>query len=149
MGDPVIHTKNNYELGVMNGEIGEVKSVLTKWQEMDAKIECEPGELPKIVTVEYDGRTVEYDRDDMYELKLAYSITIHKSQGSESPYVIMLVPGTHEGFELRQLAYTGLTRAKKFAHLVSTENALQRYVGNTERVRRYTNLKMFVGVQNM
>ena len=146
VGDPVIHTKNNYELGVMNGEIGEVKSVLNRFQEMDAKIECEPGELPKVLTVEYDGKTIEYDRDDMGELKLAYSISIHKSQGSESPYVIMLVPTVFEGFRLRQLAYTGLTRAKKFAHLASTENALQQYVGNTERVRRYTDLARHVGV---
>lgn len=142
--DPVIHTRNNYRLGVMNGEIGEVVFCMDKQGEMAAKLECDSGELPVIVKVKYDGKEIEYNRDDLADLKLAYSITIHKSQGSEAPVVIMVVPSTHEGFELRQLAYTGLTRAKKFAHVISCQNALQRYVGNTERVRRYTQLASFL-----
>ena len=139
--DPVIHIRNNYELNVMNGEIGRVVSAMTKAQEQESRYESEPGELPVVVEVNYgNGRTVGYNRDDLSELRLAYAMTVHKVQGSECQVVVMLVPATRETFELRQLAYTGLTRAKKFAHVVTSGGALARYVKNEQRVHRYTNL---------
>ena len=128
VGDRVIHRRNNYDLGVFNGDIGVI-------QEIDNE------ELTCVVSFFPDQRIVEYQRDDISELDLSYAITIHKSQGSEFGAVIIPVLTQHFKMLFRNLIYTGLTRARKFAVLVGTRKALAMAVNNQDTSQRQTYLK--------
>jgi len=128
VGDRVIHRRNNYDLGVFNGDIGVI-------QEIDTE------ELTCIVSFFPDGREILYQRDNIPELDLAYAITIHKSQGSEFEVVIMPVLTQHFKMLFRNLIYTGLTRAKNLAVLVGTRKALAMAVKNQDTSQRQTFLK--------
>ncbi|MEI2691548.1 MAG: ATP-dependent RecD-like DNA helicase [Anaerolineae bacterium] len=145
-GDKVIHTKNIYDLRgqtVLNGMTGVVQWVATDAheKELDTKRREEgDDELPEILWVQFDGEPepTTYTREELGYLKLAYAMSIHKSQGSEHGHVVLALPTTRPDFMLRQLAYTGLTRAKTYCALLSAQSALQTYVQNEERVRRVT-----------
>ena len=128
VGDRVIHRRNNYDLGVFNGDIGVI-------QQIDNE------ELTCAVSFFPDHRIVEYKRDDIAELDLSYAITIHKSQGSEFGAVIIPVLTQHFKMLFRNLIYTGLTRARKLAVLVGTRKALAMAVKNQDTSRRQTYLK--------
>jgi exodeoxyribonuclease V alpha subunit len=128
IGDRVIHRRNNYDLNVFNGDIGTIR-----------KIDAE--ELTLSVAFFPDGRIVEYTRDAIPELDLAYAITIHKSQGSEFEAVIIPVLTQHFKMLFRNLIYTGLTRAKKLAVLVGTRRALAMSINNQDTSQRQTLLK--------
>jgi exodeoxyribonuclease V alpha subunit len=128
VGDRVIHRRNNYDLGVFNGDIGVI-------QEIDNE------ELTCVVSFFPDQRIVEYERDDIPELDLAYAITIHKSQGSEFGAVIIPILTQHFKMLFRNLIYTGLTRAKKLAVLVGTRKALAMAVNNQDTSQRQTFLQ--------
>ncbi len=128
VGDRVIHRRNNYDLGVFNGDIGFI-------QEIDNE------ELTCVVSFFPDHRIVEYNRDDIPELDLSYAITIHKSQGSEFEAVIIPVLTQHFKMLFRNLIYTGLTRARKLAVLVGTRKALAMAVKNQDTSQRQTYLK--------
>jgi len=128
VGDRVIHRRNNYDLGVFNGDIGVIK-------------EIDNEELTCVVSFFPDGRTVEYKRDDIPELDLAYAITIHKSQGSEFGAVIIPVLTQHFKMLFRNLIYTGLTRAKELAVFVGTRKALAMAVKNHDTRQRQTFLE--------
>jgi exodeoxyribonuclease V alpha subunit len=127
-GDRVIHRKNNYDLGVFNGDIGIIDRINT----MD--ITCTVRFLP-------DNRVVHYQQTDIMELDLAYAITIHKSQGSEFEVVIIPVLTQHFKMLFRNLIYTGLTRARRLAVFVGTRRALGMAVGNQDISRRQTALQ--------
>lgn len=122
-GDRVIQGSNNYQLGVFNGEVGEVVQV-TK----DA------------VVVDFEGRKVSYNAMDARALSLAYALTVHKSQGSEWPWVIVLCHSTHFRMLSRPLLYTAVTRAKKGVVLVGDKAGLERALGNTDDAKRNTTL---------
>jgi exodeoxyribonuclease V alpha subunit len=151
-GDKVIHTKNVYDMHeqiVLNGMTGVVQWVATDAyeKELDAKRqEAGDDELPQILWVQFDGEPepTTYTREDLGYLKLAYAISIHRGQGSEFGYVVLAVPTTRPDFMLRQLAYTGLTRAKTHCVILSAQLALQTYVQNEERVRRVTFLGQMI-----
>jgi exodeoxyribonuclease V alpha subunit len=128
VGDRVIHRRNNYDLNVFNGDIGNIREIDTE-------------ELTLSVSFFPDGRIVEYTRDAIPELDLAYAITIHKSQGSEFEAVIIPVLTQHFKMLFRNLIYTGLTRAKKLAVLVGTRKALAMSVKNQDTSQRQTLLK--------
>ena len=128
VGDRVIHRRNNYDLGVFNGDIGVIK-------------EIDNAELTCVVSFFPDGRTVDYRRDDIPELDLAYAITIHKSQGSEFGAVIIPVLAQHFKMLFRNLIYTGLTRAKNLAVFVGTRKALAMAVRNQDTSQRQTFLE--------
>jgi exodeoxyribonuclease V alpha subunit len=128
VGDRVIHRRNNYDLGVFNGDIGVI-------QEIDNE------ELTGVVSFFPDQRIVEYERDDIPELDLSYAITIHKSQGSEFGAVIIPILTQHFKMLFRNLIYTGLTRARKLAVLVGTRKALAMAVKNQDTSQRQTYLK--------
>jgi len=128
VGDRVIHRRNNYDLGVFNGDIGVI-------QEIDNE------ELTCVVSFFPDQRLVEYEKDDISELDLSYAITIHKSQGSEFGAVIIPVLTQHFKMLFRNLIYTGLTRAKKLAILVGTRKALAMAVKNQDTSQRQTYLR--------
>lgn len=126
-GDRVIHRKNNYDLGVYNGDIGVIESV---------------NSLDLCCTVRFfsDLRLVEYQKEQISELELAYSITIHKSQGSEFDCVILPLLSQHFKMLFRNLIYTGLTRAKKLVVFVGTRQALAMAVRNVDTAKRQTAL---------
>lgn len=124
-GDKVIQSSNNYDLNVFNGDIGLVENA---------------GVDGGKVIVSYGDRYVTYAKDDTYDLQLAYAITIHKSQGSEFPVVVMPISMQHYVMLQRNLIYTGLTRAKKLAILVGTEQALAHAIKQQKSLARQTQL---------
>jgi len=127
-GDRVIHRRNNYDLEVFNGDIGSIKSIDNE-------------NLTMIVVFSPDGREVEYQKEDIVELDLAYAITIHKSQGSEFATVIIPVLTQHFKMLYRNLIYTGLTRARKLAVFAGTRKALAMAVRQQDTNRRQTALE--------
>lgn len=124
-GDKVIHLRNNYQLGVFNGETG---------------IAVEVSKADKLVIVDFGDRRVEYDAASLEQLAHAYVLTIHKSQGSEWPVVVMPVHSTHHYMLSRNLLYTGLTRAAKMVFLVGNQQGLVRAVKNNQSQLRFTGL---------
>jgi exodeoxyribonuclease V alpha subunit len=127
-GDRVIQTKNNYDLEVFNGDIGKV-------------IEIGGGEKMEMTVRFSDSREVIYAKSDIFELDLAYAISIHKSQGSEFDCVILPLMKAHYRMLYKQLIYTGLTRAKKFAVFVGEREALKIAVANSNANTRQTSLR--------
>ncbi len=127
-GDRVIHRRNNYDLNVFNGDIGKIKNIDNE-------------NLTCIVSFYPDEREVEYKKEDIMELDLAYAITIHKSQGSEFKTVIIPVLTQHFKMLYRKLIYTGLTRAKTLAVFVGTRRALSMAIRHQEANERQTALE--------
>ena len=125
-GDKVMQIRNNYDKNVFNGDIGFITAVDTN---------------ERTLSVVYDGRVVEYDVTELDEITLAYAITIHKSQGSEFPIVVMPVTMKHYVMLQRNLIYTGITRAKKICVLVGTTKALAYAIHNQTVSKRNTRLK--------
>ncbi len=126
-GDRVIHRRNNYDLGVFNGDIGEISSIDNE-------------DLTCVVRFLPEGREVQYQKGDIVELDLAYAITIHKSQGSEFQVVVMPILSQHFKMLFRNLIYTGLTRARRLAVFVGTRKALAMAVRQQDTTRRQTAL---------
>jgi len=129
IGDPVMQLRNNYDKNVFNGDIGEI-----------VDINLEDREL----LVDFDGRTVEYDYSDLNEIVLAYSISIHKSQGSE--YAAAIIPIFTQHFTLlqRNLIYTAITRAKKLCIFMGQPKAIAMAIKNNKSLVRKTFLKEFL-----
>lgn len=125
-GDRVMQLRNNYDKEVFNGDLGYIERV-----DME----------DRTLFVCFDGRMVEYDVSELDELTLAYATTIHKSQGSEYPIVVMPVLMTHYVMLQRNLIYTGITRAKKICVLVGTKKALSFAIRNLSVLKRNTKLK--------
>lgn len=125
-GDRVMQLRNNYDKEVFNGDLGYIERV-----DME----------DRTLFVCFDGRTVEYDVSELDELTLAYATTIHKSQGSEYPIVVIPVLMTHYVMLQRNLIYTGITRAKKICVLVGTKKALSFAIRNLSVLKRNTKLK--------
>ncbi|HAA55626.1 MAG TPA: ATP-dependent RecD-like DNA helicase [Myxococcales bacterium] len=119
-GDRVLQMRNNYDKDVFNGDVGVI-------EEIDAK------EIK--MTVLFDGRAVAYDRTDIDELTLAYAISVHKSQGSEYPAVVIPVHSQHFVMLQRNLLYTGMTRGKRLVVLVGDKRSLNIAVSN-DRIRK-------------
>lgn len=128
VGDRVIHRKNNYELGVFNGDIGIVHDI----DSFNVGLE---------VLFTPNSKPVCYKQEDIAELELAYAITIHKSQGSEFEAVVLPVVTQHFKMLNRNLLYTGLTRARKLAILVGSRRALAMAVKNLDTSKRQTYLR--------
>ena len=128
IGDRVIHRRNNYDLGVFNGDIGVIQDI------DNVDLTCSVAFCP-------DNRLVHYKQNDIMELDLAYAITIHKSQGSEFEVVIIPILTQHFKMLFRNLIYTGITRAKKLAVFVGTRRALAMAVKNQDISKRQTALQ--------
>jgi exodeoxyribonuclease V alpha subunit len=124
--DKVMQTENNYEKEVFNGDIGIIRKVDAVEQE---------------VTVDFDGRSVKYDFDELDELSLAYACTIHKSQGSEYPAVILVLHTQHFQMLRRNLVYTGITRGKRLVILLGSKKALWIALKQSEAGKRFSRLK--------
>ncbi len=125
-GDKVIQTQNNYQREVFNGDIGRVLGI---------------EQTDQLLTAEFDGRVVEYEFSDLDELQLAYTVSIHKSQGSEYPAVVIPLHGQHYIMLQRNLLYTGITRGRKLVAVVGSRKALWRAVNTNDQSRRWSLLK--------
>jgi len=132
LGDKVMQITNNYNKEVFNGDIGWV-----------SRIDQEDREL----TIDFDGKFIPYDYSDLDEVVLAYAISVHKSQGSEYPVVILPVTTQHYMLLQRNLIYTGMTRAKKLVVLIGTKKALAIAIKNNKPRLRFTLLSDRLVVQ--
>ena len=130
-GDRVIHRRNNYDLEVFNGDIGRIQAIDNE-------------NLTMMVSFFPDGREVEYQKENIVELDLAYAITIHKSQGSEFAAVIIPVLTQHFKMLYRNLIYTGLTRARELAVFVGTRKALAMAIRQQDTSQRQTALELLL-----
>lgn len=123
LGDKVMQIRNNYEKDVYNGDIGRIAFVDSK---------------EKNLTVRFDERRVTYDWDDLDEIVPAYAISIHKSQGSEYPAVVIPIMTQHYVLLQRNLIYTGVTRGKRLVVLVGEARALAMAIRNNRMQKRHT-----------
>ena len=147
VGDKVMQTKNNYDMewdimstygisaqrgkGVFNGDIGIIDHI---------------NKLSRLIKITFDdGREAEYSYETLEELELAYAITIHKSQGSEYPVVIMPLLGGPRSLLYRNLLYTGVTRAKDCVVILGSENTVKEMIRCENENRRYTGLAARIG----
>lgn len=124
-GDKVMQLRNNYDLEVFNGDLGRA-------QRIDA--------VEQQIEVVFDGRPVVYDFADLDELTLAYACTVHKSQGSEYPCVVIPLHTQHYAMLQRNLLYTAVTRGRKLVVLVGSVRALAIAVKSGQKGTRYTQL---------
>ena len=128
--DKVMQIKNNYDKAVFNGDIGRITKVTSESQE---------------VLISFDGRDVLYDFTDLDEIVLAYAISVHKSQGSEYPAVIIPILMQHYLLLQRNLIYTAVTRGRKLVVMVGTKKALAVGVKNDKTRKRYSRLRNRLG----
>ncbi len=126
VGDKVMQIRNNYDKEVFNGDLGIVSGV-------DSEEES--------VEVDFEGKRVLYEAADLNEVVLAYAVTVHKSQGSEFPCVIIPLHTTHFPLLQRNLIYTAVTRGKNLVVLVGSKKAIHIAIQNNRVVKRYTMLK--------
>ena len=126
MNDKVMQIKNNYDKEVFNGDIGRITRIDTENQEM---------------TIYFDGRDVPYDYTELDEISLAYAVSVHKSQGSEYPAVVIPILTQHYVLLQRNLVYTAVTRGRNLVVMVGTMKALAIGVNNDKTQKRYTHLR--------
>jgi len=125
INDKVMQVQNDYEKGVFNGDLGRIVRINLEAQE---------------VTIDFDGKKVPYDYPDLDDVVLAYAISIHKSQGSEYPAVVIPILSQHYVLLQRNLIYTAVTRGKKLVVMVGSKRALAIGIGNDKTKKRYTYL---------
>jgi exodeoxyribonuclease V alpha subunit len=131
-----MQTVNNYEVewekgntvgsGLFNGEVGVIESI---------------NHTKEFMKIRFDDKTIEYDFDNLDDLDLSYAITVHKSQGSEYPVVIIPMYSCSPMLMTRNLFYTAVTRARKMVILVGRPDIPMRMVENDFKIHRYTTLK--------
>jgi exodeoxyribonuclease V alpha subunit len=129
VGDRILLMRNNYEWNVFNGDIGRIISL-----DKDART----------AVLSFDGRSIEAEFTEMDQVLPAYSMTIHKSQGSEYPITIVVLDPSHNHMLQKNLFYTAITRARHKAIILSTPWAIQKCVSNTNLRPRYTRLGEWV-----
>ncbi len=150
-GDRVMQVKNNYDIywekgnsnnlstyengaGVFNGEIGRITNIDNAEKNIEVLFD--------------DGKMAWYSFSELDEIELAYSITIHKAQGSEFDVVVMVVPFASNMLLTRNLLYTGMTRAKKLLVLIGSKNIIENMINNSEVKKRNTGLKYKLQLNN-
>lgn len=126
VGDKVMQVRNNYDKDVFNGDLGHV----TGWNG--------DGETLELI---FDGKMLSYEMSELDEIELAYAVTIHKSQGSEFPCVILPLHTTHYPLLQRNLLYTGVTRGRKLVIVVGSQKAFSIAIRNNRVAHRNTKLK--------
>ena len=139
VGDKVMQVRNNYDLewvkgdedgtGIFNGDVGRLKKI---------------SHAEKTMTIDFDGRIAHYPMDKLEDLDLAYAVTIHKSQGSEFPAVIIPVIDAPERLMYRNLIYTGITRAKNILIIIGNRDKLNQMIQNDKIIKRYSALRTFL-----
>ena len=126
IGDKIMMIENNYEIGYYNGDVGFIKEI---------------NESKGTITVEIDSEEYEIPQKNVKDISLAYACTVHKSQGSEYPYVIIALPKEPISILQRNLIYTAITRAKKYVAIIYEKEALLMAVNRNDATKRRTNLK--------
>jgi exodeoxyribonuclease V alpha subunit len=134
VGDRVIQTSNDYNQLVFNGDIGTIESIASKDEEIITHIRYPDWQEPQ-------GKLIEYSVAQLDNVMLAYSITIHKSQGSEFPVVVIPLSMQHNMMLQRNLLYTAITRGRRLVVLVGEDRAMQQAVNTVRSARRYTRLQ--------
>ena len=124
--DKVMQIRNNYDKEVFNGDIGRIRAIA--WESRE-------------IIVSIDGRDIAYDFGDLDEIVPAYAISVHKSQGSEYPVVIIPIVTQHYILLQRNLIYTAVTRGKKLVVIVGSRKAMAIGVNNNKTRQRFTRLK--------
>jgi len=124
--DRVMQTRNNYDKDVFNGDIGQVTLVTDRGRVFRVRFD--------------DGRELDYVGEEVEQLELAYAITIHKSQGSEYPAVVIPLLTQHFRMLQRNLLYTAITRGKSVVVLVGSRRAIETAIGQSEAAVRWTGL---------
>lgn len=130
LGDRVMQTKNDYDRNVFNGDIGTVIEVDARRPEVEG---------PAIV-VDFDGLEAAYGRGDLGPLRLSYAMSIHKSQGSEFPAVLIPILSCHKWMLRRNLLYTAVTRARRLCVIVGEEKAIAQAIATADASKRWTGL---------
>ena len=125
VGDRVIQRVNNYKLEVFNGDLGTIEFI-------------DP--INELLAVRFSDRLVRYDYGDLTELNHGFAITIHKSQGSEYPVVVVPLHMQHYVMLSRNLLYTALTRAKQLVVMIGSRRALGAAMHNIDATTRFTGL---------
>ena len=125
IGDKVMQLKNNYEKEIFNGDLGIVTGGNSE---------------KKLLTIEFNGKSFVYDSTELDEITLAYAVTVHKSQGSEYPCVILSLTTSQFIMLQRNLLYTAVTRASKLMIIIGTKRSLSIAVNNNKISKRYTSL---------
>jgi exodeoxyribonuclease V alpha subunit len=129
VGDKVMQVRNDYERDVFNGDVGLILAARSD----------DDGE--PIVEIDFDGRRVRYEAEALGELELAYAVSVHKSQGSEYPAVVIPLVMQHYLLLQRNLLYTAVTRGKRLVVLVGSERAIGRAVHEVNASERHTGLR--------
>ncbi|NLO24168.1 MAG: ATP-dependent RecD-like DNA helicase [Fibrobacter sp.] len=129
VSDRVMQLKNNYDKNIFNGDIGFVSKIHKSSKE---------------ISVEFDARTIRLDAQELDQMNLAYACTIHKSQGSEYPAVIIVLDHSHYMMLQRNLIYTAITRAKGHVWVLSAPGAFHTAVKNNRSIHRYTMLAQWI-----
>ena len=126
VGDRVLQTVNNYDKSVYNGDIGRIGSIDRE---------------RKVFQVQFENEEVTYDFSELDQLELSYALTIHKSQGSEYPAVVIVMHSSHYAMLKRNLLYTALTRAERMACIVGNRRGLFKAINTAPERQRYTHLR--------
>ena len=126
LGDKVIQNRNNYDKNIFNGDVGIVRAIAADGSGL---------------TIDFSGESIEYTKGELAETQLAYCISIHKSQGSEYPIVIIPLLKQHFLLLQRNLVYTGITRARKKVYLVGSLDAYATAIRNNDQQIRRTHLR--------
>ena len=126
VNDKVMQIRNNYDKEVFNGDIGRIAGI--QWED-------------RAVTITFDGREVVYDFSDLDEIVPAYAVSVHKSQGSEYPVVIIPIVTQHYILLQRNLIYTAVTRGKNLVVIVGSKKAMAMGINNNKTLQRFTRLR--------
>ncbi len=126
VNDKVMQIKNNYDKEVFNGDIGKITKIIADEQAL---------------VISFDGREVVYEFADLDEIVLAYAVSVHKSQGSEYPAVVIPILIQHYMLLQRNLIYTAVTRGRRLVVMVGTRKALAIGINNNKTQKRYTYLR--------
>jgi len=126
INDKVMQIRNNYDKDVFNGDIGRIAGI--QWED-------------RAVTIAFDGREVVYDFSDLDEIVPAYAVSVHKSQGSEYPVVIIPIVTQHYILLQRNLIYTAVTRGKNLVVIVGSKKAMAIGINNNKTLQRFTRLR--------
>ena len=129
--DKVLQQINNPDCNVFNGDIGYIRKIEKKKEKI----------VKDVITIDFDGNMVEYSKEDLSMIKHAYAITIHKSQGSEFPHVIMPVCHSYNKMLYNKLIYTGVSRAKKSLIVLGEKSSFIHAIENDYSTNRKTGLK--------
>jgi exodeoxyribonuclease V alpha subunit len=129
VGDPIMQLKNNYDKDIFNGDLGRIIHVMPSAKKIEA---------------DFDGKTISFEGEEFEQLTLAYSCTVHKSQGSEYKHVAVVLDYSHSITLQRNLLYTAVTRAKENMWVLASQSALETAIRNNRERLRWTALREFV-----